>query len=111
DAGCLAPGEGGAEEGSDTGVRGVTGHPGAVHVVVAQGRRRPAGAAGPGGGQVLLGQFRRGVYVAGVGRGVLADQAGAQALPALRAGRLEPARVEIGGGPWSWPYGPVPGAR
>ena len=54
------------------------GMPGAVDVVVAQRGRRPAGAARPGGRQVLLRDLAGGVGVARIQPGRLVDEAGPQ---------------------------------
>jgi hypothetical protein len=109
--GRLAAGERRAEEGRHPGIGGVARHPGAVHVVVPQRHGRPARAPGPRGHQVLLGQLGRRVHVPGVGGGLFTDQAGGEVPPALGAPRLEPARVEVGHGPWARPHGTVPPAR
>ena len=92
----LAALQRGAEDRRDPGVRGVAGHPRAVHVVVAQRPHRAAGLPGPRRGQVLLRELRRGVGAARVERRVLRHQPGAQRVAAARAARLEPAGVQVG---------------
>ena len=66
--------QGGAEERGDPGVRRVAGHPGAVHVVVAQRYRLAFGRPGPGAGEVLLRDLGGGVDVARLERCFLGDQ-------------------------------------
>ncbi len=96
DPGGLPAGQGRTEEGGDTRVRGVAWHPGPVHVVVAQRHRAAARRAGPGRGQVFLGEFGRGVHIARVGRRVLRDQPGLQLGTAVRTARLEAAPRQVG---------------
>ncbi len=105
--GGLTAGQRGAEEGGDTGVRGVAWHPRPVDVVVAQRDGPAAGRAGPRGGEMFLGEFGRGIHIAGVDGRVLADQARPQGCRADRTARLEPARVQIGHRPRPGTHHPV----
>lgn len=59
---------------------------------------------------MFLGEFGGRVDVARVGRRVLGDEAGAERGAALRAGRLEAAGVQVGGGARTRADGAVPGA-
>jgi hypothetical protein len=86
----------GAEDRGDPGVRGVARHPGAVHVVVAEPDRGPAGHPRPARRQVLLRDLARRVGVARVERGVLGDRRRGQRLRAPRAARLEAPRGQVG---------------
>jgi hypothetical protein len=100
----------GAEYRGHPGVGRVPGHPRAVHVVVPQRHRGPAGEPGPVGRQVLLRDLAGGVGVARVQGGVLAHGRPGQGQTAPRAARLENAGLEVGSGPGERPDGAVAGA-
>ncbi len=104
---CRTALQRGPEQRGDTGVGGVTRHPGPVHVVVAQRGHPPADGPRPREGQVLLRELGGGVDVARIKRGVLGHQAGGERLTALWAGRFEASRRQVGHRARPRPYGTV----
>ncbi len=100
----------GPEDRRDTRVGRVPRHPRAVHVVIAERDRRPAGHPRPDGRQVLLGDLAGRVRAARVERRVLGHRGRREPAGAFRAARLEPAVAQVAGAPRRGTDPPVPGA-
>src|SRR5207237_8146565 len=85
----VASGDGAPEDAGHAGVRGVTGHPRPVDVVVSQrGHAHPIMLAGETTGEMFLLELRRRVHVPGIDRRAFGDRPRDERRTALRAERF-----------------------
>lgn len=100
----LAPLDGGREQSSHPGIRGVPRHAGAVHVVVPE---RDSGASAspcPRRGEMFLRELAQCVDAAGVRRSVLGRERWEEDGAVVRIAGVEEARGEIGLPPRRGPH-------